>query len=146
MEVEPELIEQYIRPGRAALVYRHLAQLGESSLVTAEASECAADQDRFWEMRDIIYRNQSAMLRSGDVRGFVSTAAAQLGLDQPAFELCMDTHTHHAFIEADYEDARNSGVRSRPVFDIVGPGEGQRLVGALPFAQFEEALNAALAE
>ncbi len=65
MENEPDLIEKYIKSGQARLVYRHLQQLGPGSRVLSEASECAGAQDRFWEMRELIYRRQDE-LRGAD--------------------------------------------------------------------------------
>ena len=54
METEPKIIELYIAPGKVKLVYRHLLQLGDGSVRTAEASECAADQRAFWQMHDAL--------------------------------------------------------------------------------------------
>src|SRR4051812_7467695 len=44
-------------------VYRHfpLTEIHPLALIAAEASEAAADQDRFWEMHDTLYQNQPGL-------------------------------------------------------------------------------------
>lgn len=137
LEIEPQLIERYIRTGQVRLVVRHLLQLGEKSLVLAEASECAADQDRFWEMRSALYRRLDQLYV--DTRANIERTAADLGLDLVVFNACLDQQTHREAVRADFAAAENEGVRSRPVFQI-----GERvLVGSRSFAAFEEAFEAA---
>lgn len=138
METEPRLIEQYIRTGEARLVYRHLLQLGDGSRVLAEASECAGEQGKFWEMRELLYREQDRVFGA---TGFASVQplAAELGLDEAAMQQCMDSGQFRAQVEADYAAGQREGVTSRPVMDV----NGRRLVGALPLQQFQQAIEAA---
>lgn len=141
-ELEPTLLTEFVQPGTVKLVYRHLAQLGESSLITAEAVECAADQQRFWELRAALYANQIGLFSSGGrVREFLDQLATMQGLDQAAFAACLDNQTHRAAVEADFAAATAAGVRARPVFDIQGRGDPERLIGALPLSQFRESLG-----
>lgn len=132
-EVEPAIIDAYIATGRARLVYRHLLQLGEESLRAAEAAECAGDQDKFWEMRDAIYRNQIALYTTSDQSAALAYLAQTINLDLNTYNVCMQSRKHRARIEADFRAAQDAGVRSRPVFDI----GGTRLVGARPFEDFQ---------
>ncbi len=140
METEPQIIENYVRSGQVRLVYRHLTQIGQGSQLTAEASECAADQNRFWEMRQAIYEQQNLFYGS-QARANLEQLAGNLGLDLPSFNACLDSNKYRAMVEADFRAATSDGVRSRPVFDI----GTQRLVGALPYEQFATILDQALA-
>ncbi len=135
METEPQIIESFIKTGKARLIYRHLLQLGEPTLRAAEASECAADQGAFWEMRGLLYRSQSDLYT--DLEATLAGLAGQLGLDQQQFEGCMSARTHQEQIQADFRAAQSEGIRSRPSFII----NGRRLVGALPFEQFQQAIE-----
>ncbi len=143
LDVEPVIIDEFVRPGTVRIIYRHLGQLGEGSLLAGEAAECAADQQQFWEFREVLYREQIGLFSSGgNVRGFVDQLAATQGLDPAAFAACMDAQTHRAAIDADFAAATTDGVRSRPTFDIQGvDGTSERLVGALPVAQFRASLS-----
>ena len=141
METEPTIIAEYITTGKAKLVYRHLTQIGEESVVTAEASECAADQSKFWPMRQALYVRQDEVYAASDLAATLTGFAQDLGLDTAAFNDCMQTHEHLGAVEADHQAATNDGVRSRPVFDIAP--NGRRIIGAQPLRVFQQLLDAA---
>jgi protein-disulfide isomerase len=137
MEVEPQLIRQYIETGRARLVYRHLLQLGDGSRTLAQASECAGDQGKFWEMRELVYRRQNQL-------GSASAAALtplveELGLDNATFTQCLESGQFRQQVDQDYAAAEREGITNRPVMDI----NSTRIIGAQPFAQFQRAVDAA---
>jgi protein-disulfide isomerase len=142
VETEPKIIAEYVLSGKVKLVYRHLAQIGEGSISTAEASECAADQGRFWPMRELLYTRQDDVYASSEIGATLSGFAQDLGLDSAPFNTCMQNHTHLAAVQADYRATQAEGVRSRPVFDIE-PG-GQRLIGGQSFSVFQRLLDAVL--
>jgi protein-disulfide isomerase len=141
VETEPQIVAEYITTGKAKLVYRHLTQIGEDSVVTAEASECAADQGKFWPMREALYTRQDEVYGAADLDATLIGFAQDLGLDAAAFEDCMQTRKHLGAVQADHRAATADGVRSRPVFDIA-PGE-QRIIGAQPLRVFQQLLDAA---
>src|SRR5262245_44684926 len=116
-------------------------QIGEKSVVTAEASECAADQGKFWPMRATLYARQDEVYAASDLGATLAGFAQDLGLDATSFTSCLQTHKHLAAVQADFRAATADGVRARPVFDI-NPG-GQRLIGAQPLATFQRLLDAA---
>lgn len=141
METEPQIIRDYIATGKAKLIYRHLLQLGDGSVRTAEASECAADQGQFWPMHDLLYARQSGVYASGDLDATLVGYAGDLGLDTGAFASCMQAHKHLQFVQDDYQAATRAGVQFRPVFEI----NGTRITGSQPFTVFQKRIDAALA-
>ena len=142
METEPKIIQTYIATGKVKLVYRHLLQLGEGSLRTAEGSECAADQGKFWPMHNMLYARQSEVYGATDLDATLLGFAKDLSLDTAAFGDCMATHKHLQAVQDDYQAAQAAGVLFRPVFDV----GGTRLTGGLPFATFQKQIDAALAK
>ena len=139
METEPQIIRDYVATGKVKLVYRHLLQLGEGSVRTAEASECAADQGAFWPMHNMLYARQSD-LYAGDTDLVLVGFAKELGLDAATFGSCMQTNKQLQFVQDDYRAAVAAGIQFRPAFDI----NGAKLTGALPFATFQKQIEAAL--
>ena len=137
LETEPALIEQYVKTGEARLIYRHLFQLGESSRLLAEASECAGEQGKFWEMRELIYEQQGGLYSA--TTETLAPLAEELDLDGAQFAQCLDSGQFRQQVEDDYAAAQREGVRSRPVMDI----NDQRIIGAQPFAQYQQAIEAA---
>jgi protein-disulfide isomerase len=140
VETEPKITQDYIAPGTVKLIYRHLLQLGDGSVRTAEASECAADQGQFWPMHDMLYKRQSEVYASSDLDATLAGFASDLSLDGAAFGTCMATRKHLQFVQDDYKAAQDAGVQFRPSFDI----GGTRLTGSLPFATFQKQFAAAL--
>lgn len=138
MENEPAIIDQYIRTGRARLVYRHLYQLGDVSEKLAEASECAAEQNSFWEMRALIYEEQDRLYGANSFAP-IQPLVRQLGLDEAAFQQCLDSGQFRQQVESDFAASKREGVSTRPVMDI----NGTRLIGALPIERFQQAIDAA---
>jgi protein-disulfide isomerase len=140
VETEPKITQDYIAPGTVKLIYRHLLQIGDGSVRTAEASECAADQGQFWPMHDMLYKRQSEVYASSDLDATLAGFANDLSLDGTAFGSCMATRKHLQFVQDDYKAALDAGVQFRPSFDI----GGTRLTGSLPFATFQKQFAAAL--
>lgn len=136
METEPALIEQYIQTGKARLIYRHLIQLGSTSLALGEASECAGVQGKFWEARDQIYHRQSELSGASTFEA-LKPLVTELGLDAAQFMTCFDQHQFRQQIQDDAAASERAGVHSRPVFDI----NGTRLIGAQSLAAFQRVLD-----
>lgn len=137
MEVEPELIKQYIATGKARLVYRHLAQIGDQSLVAAEAMHCAAESNKFWEMRASIYERQNDLLGAGSVEGGLQFLASELGIDQARFASCLQEQRYRTLVQADIDASLNAGIRSRPSFEV----NGTRLIGLQRLENFAQLMK-----
>ena len=58
---EREIIEKYIKTGKARLVYRDfpLTAIHSEAQKAAEAAECANEQGKFWPYHDMLYQRQS---------------------------------------------------------------------------------------
>lgn len=141
-EIEPQIIRDYVATGKARLVYRYLIQLGEGSARTAEAAECAAEQRQFWAMHDALFERQNEVYAAQDLDSTLQGFARDLGLDADAFASCLQSDRHVARIRADHQAAEAAGIRSRPVLNI----NGHQIVGAQPFAVFQQAIEEALSK
>jgi protein-disulfide isomerase len=106
------------------LVFRHfpLREIHAHAQAAAEAAEAAARQDRFWEMHDILFRNQ-LRLEPGDLRRFAERLVLDIGL----FESDMADLATRTRIERDVQSGIRSGVEGTPSLFIDGVRyEGQR--------------------
>ena len=77
----------------------------------AEAAHCAGDQDRYWEMHEILYENSDA-LRVEDLKAY----AGEIGLDEKRFNGCLDASEKAALVEASAALANKLGIRGAPAF------------------------------
>ena len=105
------------------------------------ASECAADQGKFWEMVDKLYDNQTDL--SNDA---VRRYAAELGLDTKRFDQCQSSPATLARVSRDLDDAHALGVRGTPTFFV-----NQQPLGQPPTAEelgqlIDQALGAVTAQ
>jgi len=126
-------------PNDVRLVYRHfpLRQIHPVAQKAAEASECAAEQGKFWELHDAMFELNVA---HGLTLDAIKSAAADLGLNTSTFNDCVDSGKTASVVEEDYQNGRAAGVTGTPGSFI----NGQYLAGALPYAQVKQLIEASL--
>jgi protein-disulfide isomerase len=137
LEALPQIEEKYIKTGKARLVYRDfpLSSLHPMAQKAAEASECADEQGKFWEMHDKIFQNQGTLSLSN-----LKQWATDLKLDTKRFNTCLDSSKYASEVQKDFNDGQAAGVSGTPSFFI----NGQLLVGAQPFSSFQAAIESEL--
>lgn len=136
-EAGQQIEEQYIKTGVVRFGYQSIAILTPESQHAAEASECAADQNAFWEYHDLLFERLGS--GQGDFsRENLKQYAAELGLDRSAFNACMDTEKYADAVQNQTIAASSMGVQSTPTFII----NGQPFVGAQPFEAFQRVIEA----
>jgi protein-disulfide isomerase len=102
----------------------------------ATAARCAGEQGRYWEMSELLLRNQQA-LTEADIAGYARTIA----LSVEAFQRCLADGRHDASIDADVEDGRAVGVQVTPTFFV----NGVMIAGAQPYERFQALVERELA-
>ena len=126
-----ELMKRY--DGKIRHVFKQLPlDMHQQARFAAEASLCAADQDKFWLLRDWMFQNQKSINRET-----VDAKAAELGLDMERFKACVDGKTHAANVQADLEEARGFGITGTPAFLV----NGRVVTGAQPTETFARMID-----
>jgi protein-disulfide isomerase len=121
---------------KVRVVFRHFPlSFHQDAPKAAEASMCAADQNKFWEYHDKLFANQQA-LKVDDLK----KAAADLGLDTARFNECLDSGKKAEIVKKDLEDGTKAGVTGTPAFFI----NGLALSGAVPAEEFKAIIDAEL--
>jgi len=140
----PALKKDYIDTGKVRWVVRDLP-LGfhKNARKAAQAAHCAGDQGKYWEMRETLFTNSSA-LEEDKLPGYAKAS----GLDVEAFQACLDSEEHLAHIDADIAAAGDVRVTGTPTF-VVGPSTGEAvsgkvIVGAQALPVFRSIIDAAL--
>jgi protein-disulfide isomerase len=136
-EAGPLLDENYVNKGQVRFVYWNFAFLGDESQWAAEASECAADQNKYWEYHDKLFASQNGENQGAFTKDNLKKFAADLGLDTTAFDACMDSGKYTEQVKTDTQMAQQIGVQSTPSFLV----NGTPLVGAQPIERFEEIIK-----
>jgi protein-disulfide isomerase len=103
-------------PVRFAFRHFPLTEIHPHALAASAAAEAAAQQERFWEMHELLFHRQKA-LEDGDIRDY----ADQLGLDVERFDGDRTSDRVLARIRRDVESGLASGeVRGTPTLFIDG--------------------------
>ena len=122
---------------RINFVYRHfpLDSIHDRARATAEASECAREQGKFWPYHDRLFQYQNAFSDS-DLRAH----ADAIGLDAGKFDLCLKDGRYKSVVERDVADARALDVIGTPTWYV----NGQRVEGVIAEDNFRKAIDAML--
>lgn len=115
------------------IVWKHRPlSFHSNAFPAAEAAEAAREQDKFWEMHDLLFQNQTS-LSSAKFEALATT----LGLDLERFKASFTEHRNQKRIEEDSNLALSVGASGTPTFFI----NGRKLVGALPLSAFKNVIN-----
>ena len=128
--------ENYVDTGKVKIVYRdYPLSFHKNAQKAAEASECADDQGKFWEMHDKIFENQQIL----STQNFKNWATDMVeNIDE--FNDCLDSGKYASEVQKDMQEGSAAGIRGTPGFII----NGQLVSGAQPYANFEAIIEAAL--
>lgn len=143
VQTESLLREEYIKTGKAKMVFRNFQFLGPESQAAGEAAECAKDQKQFWAFHDAIYQEEFEDERenNGNLnRDFFMKVARDLKLDEKVFGECIDSRKYKTAVEDETEGARQFGVESTPTTFV----NDQKILGAVPYEYFKSAIDGIL--
>lgn len=125
-------------PDDVRLVYRHFPlSFHPEAQKSAEASECAAKQGKFWEMHDAIFAENE--------KGTMSVTrwkaiARELGMNGSKFDTCLDSGETAARIAQDLQEGSVAGIGGTPGTFV----NGQLVEGAVPYATFKAIIDQVL--
>lgn len=142
LETEPQLIEQYVKTGKASLTYRHFTFLGAESQRIASAMVCAGAQggNAFWEFKQYAYAHQFSENSGLATDAALALWARAVKLDEGRFKACLAGDAARAQVDADTAAGRALGVTGTPTLFV----NGRPMPGALPFDFIKTAIDAEL--
>jgi protein-disulfide isomerase len=141
LDTEQQLIDAYIATGKVYFEYHSFGEfIGPESTRAAEAAYCAGDQEKFWEMHDVIFANQSGENQGHFSDKFLTALASKLSLDMSKFNDCFTNGKYADQVKQDGLAGQQAGVQSTPSFVI----NGTLLEGALPFSNFQTKIDGLL--
>lgn len=122
-----------------------LERIHKLAFKASEATHCAEDQGKFWEMHDRLFANQRALEPW-------SAHAEALGLDVAQFDQCMSSGKYADAVRKDMAEATKAGATGTPSFvvaltdpDDPTKVEGVTFIrGAQAFPAFKAQIDSAL--
>jgi protein-disulfide isomerase len=138
----PQIKGSYVDTGKVK--YYHVnfpLPFHNNARKAAEAIYCAQDQEKFWEMRSILFTNQSA-ISVDNIKGY----AKSLGMNSAAFDACLDGSKDAAKVDADMARTQRAGINGTPGFIIGksspdGKVKGKIISGAQPLTAFQAEID-----
>ncbi len=136
----PLIEEQYIKTGKAKLVYKDfpLISIHPEAEKAAEAARCVREQkgdEGYFKMHDKLFENQQEL----SVENYKKWAR-DLGVVGAKFDECLDKGKYTDAVEEELAYGEQLGVTGTPAFFI----NGKMISGAQPFDVFKQAIDSAL--
>ena len=140
----PEIDSVYIATGKVrwAFVNFPLTSIHDNALAAAEVALCAARQNAFWRVHDLLYQHQDVWAPLKQPEAFFLTLADSAKISRPALLACVQAPATRETLQQEAEGAQRSGASSTPSFYI----EGGLLTGALPTPIFRQVLDSIIRE
>jgi protein-disulfide isomerase len=135
----PALDREYISTGKVRWVFINypLTMIHPNAAVAAEVAMCAARAGKFWDVHDLLFRNQSTWAPLTEPGAFFLTLADSAAIPAAPFRKCLADRATLQEIASDAKGASQSGATSTPSFYI----EGGLLPGAQPVEVFRQILD-----
>lgn len=115
---------------KAVIAFRHFPlAIHTNAMSAALASECAAEQGKFWEMHDRLFKDyEEEKMNAGQYK----KDAAELKLDQDKFSKCFGAEKYKDKINAQMEEGKKAGAGGVPTYFV----NGRPIAGAVPFDDY----------
>ncbi len=140
-ETEKQIVDTYVATGKVYFEYRSFGEfIGVESRRAAEAAYCAGDQNKFWEMHDIIFANQNGENKGAFIDRRLQAFAEKVGVDMVTFNDCFTSGKYSKLVDQDGAAGQQAGVQATPSFTV----NGQLVEGAQPFSEFQKIIEAEL--
>lgn len=120
---------------KVRIIYRQypLTNIHPFAFKAAEASLCANEQGKFWQLHDEMFADQKKLSVSD-----LKQTARRLGMDGKKFDTCLDSGRYVEQVQNDQKEGGRVGVTGTPAMFINGVSvEG----GAVPYPVLEAAIQ-----
>ncbi len=136
-----EVLKKYGNDVRLVIRHFPLDQLHQQARQEAMATECAAEQGKFWELIDIIFEKTTS--NDGLDLAKLPEYAKQAGVkDITKFNKCIADNKYADAIAADEQDAQAAGAQGTPYSVVLGPnGQAIPINGAQPLAAVQATID-----
>jgi len=143
-ETFPRIERSYIASGKVRWVFVNfpLTSVHAHAAAAGELALCAAKQQGFWRMHDLLFQYQDTWAPLKEAGPFFVSLADSAGLSKPALLKCLQAPETRENLKAEAEGSQRSGASSTPTFYI----EGGLMEGAVPFEVFQRVLDSVYAE
>jgi protein-disulfide isomerase len=121
------------------VVYKHfpLQQIHKNANLAARASEAALNQNKFWEMHNILFEKQKEWSESGQALSLFTAYAMELGLEKERFLDDIDRSSLYDKVNSDYQEGIRLKVSGTPTFFL----NGEKITNPRGYDEFKKLIE-----
>ena len=128
--------EDFIKTSKVKLVFKDYLLNGPDSLLAAEASYCAQDQEKYWQYHDELYKNWGGERTGWITRVSLNGFAETIDLNLNEFNDCLDNHTYKDRVNTHYQFGKELGIDATPSFLVFNEEKIIKIRGNQPLDVF----------
>ena len=136
----PAIDSEYIQTGKVRFIFVNLPipQLHPNAAAAHEFAMCAARQNAFWPIHDLLYGHQEEWAGLEEPRVYFNALADSAGLDHGSLDECVDTGALRWLVEQEVQAVtERAGITGTPSFII----ENIVLNGFFPIEEWRPILD-----
>ena len=138
----PQVVEDYVRGGKAKLISEPLTFLGPDSVVASKAALAAAEQNRYWPYYSLLFENQGEENSGYVTTSFLEGLAKQTpGLDVSKWNAMRKGNSLESELYEAQAKAQSAGVDSTPTLIFSGPSGQQTIDELRDYEQITQAMD-----
>jgi protein-disulfide isomerase len=116
---EEGVVNAFANTGKVRYEIHSMSFIGQESVDAAQSALCAADQNKFWQMHNTIFANQSGENQGAYTKAHLKEMAAAIpGLDTGAFNTCLDSDKYASKVSEERDGGDKRGVNQTPTFFV----------------------------
>ena len=130
------IFEDYIQTGKVKLVFKDFPLNGDDSVLGAQATHCANDQNKFWEFHNELYDNWKGERTGWITRESLSEFAKNIELDVEQFDNCIESQRYLDKVSNIHEFGKEIGIDATPSFLVFNDEKMIKIRGNQPLEVF----------
>jgi protein-disulfide isomerase len=127
LDVLPLVVDRYVRTGKARLVFRPLAFIGDDSVRAGRFVAAAGQQGKLWQLVELLYRNQGGENTGWASGDLLDNAGRAVGLDVARADAYAQGDASAGTLRTVAERGDSLGVRSTPTLVLIRSGHAPQL-------------------
>lgn len=116
-----QVLSQY-QDDQVTFAFRHfpLVNIHPNAMVAHRAAEAAGEQDKFFEMYDLLFQRQTQWSEASNAQEVIDGYAQELELDMDRYSATFNSSDTLSFINSQLDAGQSIGVASTPTFFVDG--------------------------
>jgi protein-disulfide isomerase len=145
-ETKDSLIQNFVDTGKVKFLFKDLIvndrPNDKASTLAAAASYCAAEQGKYWEYNDELYKNSqgenTGWVTKDNLKQFANNIRVP---DLMRFSDCVESDKYNTIVNENDSLGKNIGLTSTPTFIFYNGTTPVAVQGAQPYELFEQIIN-----